>query len=421
MLLLILLVNLPSILPSRIVLAQGSGQCQTILSFWDRTKEGVATRFTFFTCDGLLLEKDFASVIGTFQSSQPLPSYHTYVAEGPDGNHYFFIDEKGLSQPIDVPSGYFVCAGINKTYVPIFPEKYLGRESYEGLNAVRILNTETNKVIPGSWDFVYGFSEGLFSVQRHGKQGFVDENGVFVIAPIYHRVRCFNCGVAKVFEHEKSIADAPSFYARKMLLIDRFGRTLVEFEPTENADALRLPSGEPFSAISWPFVDNRTIVYLTKRPSGSSYLQGIINRKGELVSSLRFLHSHEHFSEGLLGVVDQETKRWGFIDTDGNMVIPPVYDYVYPFHNEMAAVRGVGETFWTWIDKSGKMLFKSKAPKATRWYQSQIGYSQDTFQCYTPKGKSLGSPFTNPDKAKGDYLPIRRYEMAVPGIMFDFD
>ena len=75
------------------------------------------------------------------------------------------------------------------------------------------------------------------------------------------------------------------------------------------------------------------------------------------------------FSEGLAPVRDDQTEKWGFIDTSGRMAIQPQFDerWVGPegyllttegFHQGLAAVGQDGK--WGYIDKSGKMVIPAQ-------------------------------------------------------------
>lgn len=67
------------------------------------------------------------------------------------------------------------------------------------------------------------------------------------------------------------------------------------------------------------------------------------------------------FSEGI-GVILKYNK-YGFIDTTGKIIAPPIYDEVLPFTNGFAAVRH--GKFWGFIDKTGKEIIPLQFKSAT--------------------------------------------------------
>ena len=50
--------------------------------------------------------------------------------------------------------------------------------------------------------------------------------------------------------------------------------------------------------------------------------------------------------------------RWGYIDVSGKYRIPPNFEYVTPFKNNVALVVYEGQ--WRYISRDGEFLFKDK-------------------------------------------------------------
>lgn len=62
------------------------------------------------------------------------------------------------------------------------------------------------------------------------------------------------------------------------------------------------------------------------------------------------------FSEGLAAVcLFDDPQRWGYIDTEGVMVIKPDFHQAGPFSEGLAAVRILNKETWQFIDKSGSV------------------------------------------------------------------
>ncbi len=61
------------------------------------------------------------------------------------------------------------------------------------------------------------------------------------------------------------------------------------------------------------------------------------------------------FTEGLGAVLDYDTQRWGFIDTENNYVIDPIYHRVRPFSYGLAAVMNE-KGRWGYIDMKGNQV-----------------------------------------------------------------
>lgn len=67
------------------------------------------------------------------------------------------------------------------------------------------------------------------------------------------------------------------------------------------------------------------------------------------------------FSEGLAPI--KLRKKWGFIDTEGNIVIKSRFDYVKPFSYGISAVCQNGK--WGFIDKAGRFVIKPQYADCT--------------------------------------------------------
>jgi WG containing repeat len=86
---------------------------------------------------------------------------------------------------------------------------------------------------------------------------------------------------------------------------------------------------------------------------GKSY--GYINLNGDRVIPPQY-YSVNDFSEGLAAVVLTEDGKWGYVDKTGKMVIQPQFDEARKFSDGMAAVSQGGK--WGYVDKTGKIAIK---------------------------------------------------------------
>jgi hypothetical protein len=80
---------------------------------------------------------------------------------------------------------------------------------------------------------------------------------------------------------------------------------------------------------------------------------GFIDKTGNVVIKPQFLQLGD-FSEGLAPAQSSASAKWGFIDRQGNFVVQPQYDEVEGFKEGLAAVR-VGSKIG-YIDKTGNMV-----------------------------------------------------------------
>lgn len=117
----------------------------------------------------------------------------------------------------------------------------------------------------------------------------------------------------------------------------------------------------------------------------------LINRNGQTVSVLDFPSTGQivkahNFSDGRALIMTSENK-YGYIDTQGKLIIPPIYSEASDF-NEGKAIVGIqnesGETGVQVIDTKGKVLFALQHHNslyANRYSDELLlSYSQDTRQ-----------------------------------------
>jgi hypothetical protein len=66
--------------------------------------------------------------------------------------------------------------------------------------------------------------------------------------------------------------------------------------------------------------------------------QGFINHKGQFVISVSSIESAKPFSEGLAPRYDDNEKRWGYMEKEGNWAIKPQFESVRDFQDGLACV-----------------------------------------------------------------------------------
>ena len=168
-----------------------------------------------------------------------------------------------------------------------------------------------------NYDFVDNCVCGLSKVQKNGKVGYVNKEGVEVVKPQYDEGLTFNEGFAAVR------------MASNWLFIDSTGKAITE---AVFGDALSFKNG---------------LAVVSK-----NNLYGFINTAGEMVIPCQFSLARS-FSEGLAPASNAKG-YWGFIDPKGKWVIHPVYDFTDSFENgEARVMKGQKVLF---IDKENKVL-----------------------------------------------------------------
>jgi hypothetical protein len=178
------------------------------------------------------------------------------------------------------------------------------------------------------------------------KKGFINKNGVEVIAPQYYEVSDFSEGLAAVAKK----ANSPYGY------IDTKGNVVLAPLYDE-----ALPFSEGLAAVKrqgqWSFITRTGTVRLkTTCSTVGSFHNGLaacssedarigfINRQGKLVIPQRYSYSPSQpclFSNGLAAVVTPQGA--GYINTTGRTLVQPVYESAQPFYDGLAAVKFKGK------------------------------------------------------------------------------
>jgi len=168
-----------------------------------------------------------------------------------------------------------------------------------------------------NYDYVDNCICGLSKVQKNGKIGYVNKEGVEIVKLQYDEGLTFHDGFTAVK------------MKNKWLYIDSTGKAITD---AIYEDALKFNEGYA--------------------PVSLNNLYGYINTSGKVVIPIEFSNAR-CFSEGLAPAANSKN-FWGYIDKKGNWVISPVYEFTDDFENGEARVMKDQKTFY--IDKQNKKV-----------------------------------------------------------------
>ena len=167
----------------------------------------------------------------------------------------------------------------------------------------------------------------LFPVCEKGQFGYINQKGEMIIKPIYNRAEGFSEGLA-------AVCDDVGYG-----FIDTKGNVVIPHQ-FRNASS-------PFKGGIAP------IITLNGK-------HGYVNREGKVFAQGVSKISFHPDSEGLLKY-DKDNK-FGFIDTNGNIVIEPQFEDISEFSEGLAAVKLNNN--WGYINKSGKIVINCRFENA---------------------------------------------------------
>lgn len=190
-----------------------------------------------------------------------------------------------------------------------------------------------NMVIPTTYTHAFAFSEGLACVKKNGKNGYIDPQGNTVIPFIYDSATPFINGTA-------TIAITTAINTKVYYLINKKGEKI----------------SEDFEYIGWR---SRKSDLLNVARRGNKW--GFINGYGKI--KVPFIYDDflaplawsNSASDHIIAIL--KDGKWGFIDisdSEGKIIVPPIYQAVGNFRFGMAWVNdGTGLSY---IDKNGDIV-----------------------------------------------------------------
>ena len=226
---------------------------------------------------------------------------------------------------------------------------------------------QTGKVvIPVKYEVEGGnyksFSDGMVSVFKNGKHGFMNKDQKLVVPHKYDYVMAFNDGVAAV-QNDGLFG-----------VIDKTGKVIV---PIKYEHIGSFGNGLATTSVT---DDSDTVLY------------GYMNKTGKVAIIPNWGQANQ-FSEGLAVVRFDTLKssKWGVIDTKGKYVIQPKYDEIVPrIDNDSQSFESAGyfkngkATFYTLVTPS-----KPQSSKITRSIVDKTGkvLSTKTFNSWEAVAK----------------------------------
>lgn len=238
-------------------------------------------------------------------------------------------------------------------------------------------------VVQATFEKAGAFREGRGAVCVDGKWGFIDANGTMVIAPRFTTVRAFNEDRAAVqldggfgfIDRNGTMVVAPQF-----LNAWEFDHGLAHVLTKDDRRQWIDPAGRLLADESMEIHNARTqtdglLVISIRDPQAPVDAQPAPRRFGSLDIRTRtgipptYSAAQDRFGEGLWAVC--QDGRWGFVDRDGQVVIPFRFAYAKTFSDGLAIVAMAIDnqgllTQWMAIDRTGAETCRFKAPDGQR-------------------------------------------------------
>lgn len=242
-----------------------------------------------------------------------------------------------------------------------------------------LLDMNGHVVIPLIYDMLGECREGIINAKRDGRWGFIDVNGNIIIPFIYEEARSFSEGLASVM------------FGRRYGFVNKKGKIVIGFKyiwTHDFSDGVCFVQTEDIS-------ENSGISYIDKTGKISvrikkdvfdkygipSYFKDglmvldktrVVDKTGKIQFELKDKYQMQPYINGVSSVYDLKTETYGFIDTNGDFIIPCQYkDYMHVEHdNRSKGMIGVKDfdDKWGMVDLSGNEIIPLE-------YHDLYGYS----------------------------------------------
>jgi len=264
------------------------------------------------------------------------------------------------------------------------------------------------------------FRDGLALVKtsgKDGKYGYIDKKGKYAIAPSYDYAQDFGEGVAWV-----QLEDQPP------MLIDKKGKMLLQVDSL----TLAKPFYNGYAMVSYysqkdlfgMFIDKegKPLVTQTRDKFGTVINDGLYafqskdskkwgykNTNGEVVINEQF-DAADAFFEGV--AVVEVGEKYGIIDKKGNFVVNPQYD-VLDYDSDGLFIVRIGDILsgkYGWVNKKGEVTINPQFDEINPFYGNKLapvkmgpyswGYIDRNGQV------AINPQFKNAYSFFGDYAPV---------------
>lgn len=274
------------------------------------------------------------------------------------------------------------------------------------------------KIDASEFRAVRDFSDGIAAVlTNEDRWGFIDTTGNLRIAPEYYEVGDFSDGLAVVKTEEENLEEQ-----ERWGYIDRTGNQVFEGKFDTAYDFSEgIALAETRDSVFTISKEGRVSVLFERGPlnlalvNGNSRFSnglvtvwneetkkyGYVNQKGELVIQAKFANA-AGFSEGLarVSIIQNNRELMGVVDTKGDFVIPPKFDIDFDFtRNATDFSEGLasvidgpptieGNPRFIYIDKQGNVVLETPFFSAEQFKEGLAVVYDEKLDRYGFIGKS---------------------------------
>jgi hypothetical protein len=248
-----------------------------------------------------------------------------------------------------------------------------------------------HEISPIKYAETYPFADGCGAVgveikKKGTRYGYINTKGKEIVEPIYESVLVKfmdkHAAIKKggavgveigVVDVENKKKDAASLMKEANALIKADGIWAI----IDNTGK-QITGFEYLNVILYP--KNKGFILVTKdgKKNGAGLIRsgvwGIIDDNGKLITPLKYT-SIEKFDEGDIALVCS-AGMYGWVNMQGEEVIPPTYTFALPFSEGLAPVKLLGKTGCRYINTKNETVLETEYTSATH-FKNGIAYVKD--------------------------------------------
>lgn len=264
------------------------------------------------------------------------------------------------------------------------------------------INMKGKKITEAEFTGFNAFNHGIASVSKNingkSKSGYIDSTGKEIIPFKYDYATSFEDGWAIVTKDsifyfiDKNGNEKPIVRKYDKLIAFRSGFALGIVKDTGKYSTYyyidkNLKESITIKALqAYAFQENIAVV-------NKSGVYELMDTKGEIYKKLTGIEGIKFSKEGLMAV--KKDKKWGYMDAEGNLLIPYTYEDCDHFEGNYARVKLNGK--WGIIDKKGKIVIEPQYENIEPGNRGNFIYYKDkNFGIIDKNGNIVTQPIYNP-------------------------
>lgn len=299
---------------------------------------------------------------------------------------------------------------------------------YDGMAVVAIdglygyINTKGELVIPFQFDNAYDFNEDRAIIEKNGKFGYINKKGMFITKVNFDWCGQFVNGIAKVKKDNKFalinykgnlltqfIYDyIGEMHCNRILIIkkdkfgylDKSGMEIIEAK-YDAQPSTKLISN--FSDYCYAIIDFNSYYNVIDSTSKKLFLNKYkeIRNPGYIISN----------NDSQIVFPVKKNDKWGYVDINGNVILPFIYFDAYPFKYELAKVKIKDSVDgYTLIDAKGNSVLNYKLSDIIEYGTKYLIGKNDSGWVFIYRKKKILSGYDKIELIDNDYLILYKKE-----------